>query len=489
MSAPRKNVFVPKKSVSLKRLFELERRGRYETALNQIADDWAAPEFLPDTSNYSQTEGAELLLRFAALLGFSDQNAGAGDVQQRAKDILTGARARFNDLGDFQKQAECDNYVALCYWRTGELNEALVWVDSALSASRELSDTRLYSYVIQSLVFLSQKRFDENVCLCERLAPIFFGFGDAFLTGSFCTNVALSLKNVGRRDEALRYLELARKYHEASGHRAYLGTVENNLAQLYKEYGRFSRAHVSADAARRLFRQVGDRTREGFLLDTKALIYVAESEFDLALKASNAAVKILRKSENYIYLIEALQTKSKIHIFLNDPAEATATLNEVICLARVQIGEEYAAGIFEDFRAASNEHAQARSGPPETQSAKPVDGLRLVLPVSLADLVDIQALWINNTHLEHVGLRKGSLAVIARAELKRGDLAALSEIETGLVSCGFYDEDFGIICLEGIGTEPQLFDAASVKILGKIVGVCSKAADAGGAMRVEPLAV
>jgi len=95
--------------------------------------------------------------------------------------------------------------------------------------------------------------------------------------------------------------------------------------------------------------------------------------------------------------------------------------------------------------------------------------------------------WINNSDLEPFGLSRGSLAIVVSAGVKRGDLIALIELDSDLVSCGFYDADFGIICLEAGGSEPQLFNQADVKILGRIVGVCDAKETIEGAMEVSPL--
>jgi tetratricopeptide (TPR) repeat protein len=465
----------------------LERKGKYETALAEISDLWPDPDFLPDTAGRSEIDAAEILLRFAALLGFCGHNRQLINSQQRAKDILTGVRRRFIDLGDIQKTAECENYIALCYWRTGELNEASVWAELALSQISEVSETRLYSLVIRSLIRISQKRYQENIADCESLLPLFFNFQNAFLSGSYSSNIGISFKNAGRLDDALKYFELARHYHGLSGHRIYLGTVENNLAQLYRLSGKFAPAHSAVDAAVKTFRLAKDRTREGFARDTKALIYLAERKFKHGLDAVEAALAILRRGENAAYTVETLQTKFKLQLFSDDIAGAVATLHEAIEIACVQVGDVSAKAIFENFRVAANEHAaESQPEPAHTPASKQKD-LQLVLPAELSRFEDYQGLWINNSRFESAGLTKGSLAVIVHDEIKPGDLVAIAELESGLVSCGFYDEDFGIICLEGVDTEPELFDTGAVKVLGKIVGVCRGVKDENGQLIVEPL--
>ena len=97
----------------------------------------------------------------------------------------------------------------------------------------------------------------------------------------------------------------------------------------------------------------------------------------------------------------------------------------------------------------------------------------LILPQSIAHFSDYRGIWIKNTQLEITGLVKGSLAIVVKAKVKRGDLVAVTEVESGEVSCGFYDADFGIVCIEGSQGEPQLFDEKEIRILGKIVGVCN----------------
>jgi hypothetical protein len=66
-------------------------------------------------------------------------------------------------------------------------------------------------------------------------------------------------------------------------------------------------------------------------------------------------------------------------------------------------------------------------------------------------------------------------------------LVAVSELASGEISCGFFDSDFGVVCLEGCDSEPQLFDQQDVKIIGKIIGVCGTDKDLDGKLIVRPL--
>ena len=121
------------------------------------------------------------------------------------------------------------------------------------------------------------------------------------------------------------------------------------------------------------------------------------------------------------------------------------------------------------------------------EKEKSSDDLELLLPPSLAHYDDLRGVWIANNHLEKVGLRKGLLAIVAREKIKRGDLVAITELENNLVSCGYYDADFGVVCLESGTSEVRLFDEKDVEIFGKIIGVCQSEKNPDGKMIVEPL--
>jgi tetratricopeptide (TPR) repeat protein len=386
------------------------------------------------------------------------------------------------DLDNQEKTAECENHLAFAYWRTGEFEEAEAWISEAFSRQLPVSsDSRLHSHLIRSLIDLSCKRYEENVRNGERFMPAFQSFGDAFLIGSFCTNIGLSLKNLGKASEALDHLELAKHYHQKSRHKVYLGTVENNLAQLYKESRKFIRAHGAIDNATRLFRQLKDKTREGFSLDTKATIYLAEGNYEVALRTVEKALVTLGETENSAYQVETLLTKARILLGLNQFSDAVLCLSKAINITELQAGEAAARRLISEFEAA----LRLKSDRPAEKASE--DGLELVVPESIGHYSEYRGVWIKNSRLTAAGLDKGSLAIVVKDEVERGDLVAVMETETAEVICGFYDAYFGIVCVEGGEGEPVIFDEKDVEVLGKIVGVCDSGKREDGKMKVKAL--
>ncbi|MEO6333480.1 MAG: tetratricopeptide repeat protein [Pyrinomonadaceae bacterium] len=473
----------------VRELFALERSGHFEQAMAELRGIWDDTTDDPQVQNLDSRTGAEIYLRCGALIGFLGHSRQIPSAQDRSKNLLTRARSTFLEMYAPEKLAECENYLALAYWRMGEINEAESWIQEA--QSHELSDSCdawLYSHVIRNLIRLSQKRFAEICQNFSELRDSFMENADDFLIGNFYMNFGVAARNIGDISKALDSLCHARDFFGRAGNKVQVAMVENNLSYLYKSERRFVEAHDAIDRGTDLFRQVGDRTREGFSLDSKALIYLDEGRYHEALEAVEQGILILRKSENYGYLTESIATKARIQLFSSDFSTATLTLLEAVELAKIRVSENAAMRLIREFEQALNERNLARERNADSvRTGLASDDLKLILPTSISHYEDYQGIWISNSDLEQYGLARGSLAVVVRDNVLRGDLVAVIEISTDLVSCGIYDSDFGIVCLEVSGSEPQLFDASDVKILGKIVGVCRSEKNADGTLEVFPL--
>lgn len=465
-------------------LFKLERSGKYAEGLAEVKDIWPDKSALPNVEEFAPIDAAEVLLRCGSLFGFFGHTRHLPRAQETSKDILMNARNRFQEIYDIEKIAECENYLALAYWRTGEYNEAETWLGESLSHKLPNSNiTRLFSYIIKCLLNLSYKKYDENRESLTVLEKYFLACDDAYLKGDFYSYLGLGEKCTGNPDKALRYFEMARHFYAKAGHKIYQALAANNIAQIYKIQKKFALSHNAIDNATFLFRKSKDKTREGFSLDTKAQIFLEEGKYAEALSAVEKGIAILKRGENSGYLAETYLTKSVIQVYLHsDLVAAILSLLEAVNIARTNVSEEKAQGFIREFEAA---FAKKNSSKPARPGISAMDNLKLLMPPSLAHYTEYQGVWINSTHLESAGLRQGALAVIVRDEIERGDLVAVAEKETEEISCGFYDKEFGIICLENPDSEPLLFDEDKVAVLGKIVGFCDPAKETGGKMIVE----
>src|SRR5687767_4330325 len=105
--------------VLLRTIFDLERRGKFDEALREARAFWDDTTQPPVTENLDANLTAETYLRCGALLGFLGHIRQIPTAQERSKNLLTQARSLFLEIIDPEKIAECENYLALAYWRAG----------------------------------------------------------------------------------------------------------------------------------------------------------------------------------------------------------------------------------------------------------------------------------------------------------------------------------------------------------------------------------
>lgn len=468
--------------------WEAERQGSYELGLLHFSDQWADPEFEPDISGLPERLAAEIRLRFASLLGYQGHLRKIKDSQRRACDILTSALAVFDRLGIEEKCAECENNIALTYSRTGEYAEVHVWLDAAMK--RDLPETninRLASVLYRMLITVHQRKYSETLEIYKDHEPRFRRWADDWIGANFYTNAGVALGETGSPDASITCLQVAAERAERGSNKPQLASIQNELAHVYLSLGRFERAHVYVDKGIDLYREIGDQSREGMLLDTKAVISLSEGNFEAALKTIEKGIYILKDGENKAFLAEAYATEAKILVWLDDLTGGISALFEAAKLAETYSGREFAKTLISQFEVELEKKNAGRKPAERRSNGLEETGLELILPPKLALHDRYQGIRINNDHLLCVGIETGSLVIAAATtEINRGDLVAISENDSGEISCGFYDLDFGVMCLETCDLEPRLFDPADVTIIGKIVGIADEP-DQDGLRKVTPI--
>ncbi len=456
----------------LDEIFVLEKQGVYLRALETIREFWTDFNKVPDFLDLEKTLLAELLLRTGALIGFVGSLRQISNAQEQSKNLLTQARESFLLSFNFEKAAECENYLALAYWRMSSYSEAESWIDNSFSYKiSETSYTRLYSYIIQSLIQLSQKKYED---VTETLNPLEISFvenGDSFLLGGFFSNLGLAFKNTGQNNKAIVYLLKARIALQESQNLTYLATVENNLAQIYRVKKDFEKAHNFIDS---VLSTANDRRCKAIFLDTKALIYFDEKKYSEALETVENSVKLLH-GEDYNFLTDVSRTKIKILLALGNFGEAFWVYGQLFKLLTTFSDEKNTRVFTKDFYSMVLKtfpiHIKIYDEFVENSS------IEFTLPNELLNSQEISknmfAVRVNNNNLQNLGVFAGMI-VLADTEpknsIKKGDLVAVLEMKNKNTYLGFYDESFGIICVDRPQVEPLLFNKIEIEKVGKIIG-------------------
>ena len=329
-----------------------ESKGHYEKAFQCLAPFWDGYSQFPSAIGLTDAESAELFLRFGGIVGFLGNSQKITNSQEISKNLLTQARRKFLSLADVEKTAECENYLALAYERTGELTEAFDWLNESFSRNLpENHQTRINSFVIETLLDINGGKYEKVLQRGDELQEIFQKFASNSHNGSFHNNLAIAHKNLGHKDEALKHLKTARDFFQKANHQSYYGAAENNLAQLLHKVGLFEEAHHCAQNATRIFEQIGDKMREGYSFETRAQIFAAEGKFDQALKFVNSAIELLESGESHRNLVESYRTKVRILLYLDALPEALTVMVAAHNIAALYISQELSKEIIESVAA------------------------------------------------------------------------------------------------------------------------------------------
>ena len=350
----------PNLIIALSEAQNAEEKGQYEKAFELLSPYWDNFSQFPNAVGLSDEESAELFLRFGAIIGFLGNSQKISNSQEISRNLLTQARHRFVSLAGAEKSAESENYLAMAYARTGEITEAFDWLNESLS--RELADdrpARINSYVVESVLNIQGEKYERVLNRCAELEETFVTHASPLHLGSFYNNLAIAHKNLGNKEESLKYLKTARDFFLEANHKIYYGVAENNLAQFCHKVGNFEEAHLCAERARKIFEQIGDKMREGYSLETRAQIFAAQGKYERALRFVNDAIELLEGGESYRNLVESYRTKIKILLGLHRLAEALTVMTAAHNIAALYISQELSREIIESSAALIKENLKA----------------------------------------------------------------------------------------------------------------------------------
>jgi tetratricopeptide (TPR) repeat protein len=110
-----------------------ENSGEYDRACKVLSDYWRRIGENPKLDGLDPSTAAELLLRAGVLTGIIGGHRQIPDAQETAKDLITKSHSIFEARQAIKKIEEARTELALCYWRTNDLNEARDYLQEALA--------------------------------------------------------------------------------------------------------------------------------------------------------------------------------------------------------------------------------------------------------------------------------------------------------------------------------------------------------------------
>ena len=270
------------------------RLGATNEAIDALGSTWRGIGKRPPAALTQRGSAENLLLcgMLSSKLGAERKTKGA---QEAAKDLLNESFRLFAKLRDPRK-AKAQIELALCYWRSGEINEAIAFIadvhpsdpevefEAALTKALFETETGKISAALETLHSIEAD--------AENMPPV--------LRGQFHQERAVALRSIPTTenlDRGLVEYEAALVSYEDAGCLKGEAMIRNNLASIYRDFGDYQRAHFYASKALRLFTQLGNQHLIAEAEDQQALIFLAEGNYSEAARLSRLAAAHLQDSD------------------------------------------------------------------------------------------------------------------------------------------------------------------------------------------------
>src|ERR1043165_7407417 len=152
---------------------ELEYRGEYEEARKVLSSYWTRIGQHPKVEGLEPMIAGDVLLRAGVLTGWIGSKNQITDAQENAKDLISESLSIFESRQAKKKIAEAQTELALCYWRTGEINEARDFLKEALSLLTVDSELKAKAIVRLGIVEFRADHHDKAVRILTSHARLF----------------------------------------------------------------------------------------------------------------------------------------------------------------------------------------------------------------------------------------------------------------------------------------------------------------------------
>jgi len=330
---------------------ELKDRGEYDEAQEVMRPLWNRLGERPKVSGLHPSVVAEVLFCVGLLTGWIGSRNEIKESDAWAKDLLTESIRLYELVGDLRNVAEVRTELAVCYWRSGSLDESRIMFSEALENLPALGNARARALLGIAVVEWSASRYKKSLKILRDNAPVFKSITNLALRGFYHNQLALVLRNLAVESNKTDYFQRAIKEYEAADHefKAAHNTVsrahvKNNLGFLLYKLSRFHEALEYLDQARHLTASVRDKVRTAQIDETRAQVFIAQRRYAEAESAARGAVRSFEKAGRQCLLAEALVTHGVALARLGKIERARFTFQKAIEVAH-QAGALNAAGL------------------------------------------------------------------------------------------------------------------------------------------------
>src|SRR5215217_345611 len=162
-----------------------ENKGQYEQARKILSGYWQRIGERPNIEGLEQSTAGEVLLRAGVLTSWIGSKNQITESQETAKNLIHESLTIFQSRHYRKKIAEAQTELALCYWRTGEINEARDLLNEALSHLTTQNEVKAKAIVRLGIVECEDASYNKALRVLTENAPLFERINNETLKGCY----------------------------------------------------------------------------------------------------------------------------------------------------------------------------------------------------------------------------------------------------------------------------------------------------------------
>jgi|GEM_PF-501570 len=207
-----------------------------------------------------------------------------------------------NALSIYTKQKDLSNIsgvsmnLGIMYYRTGKINESIIYYNKALKSFQELKDTldmaKCYENIAMSL---ETTNIDSAIIIQNKAIKLYKELKEEKNEIYASMNLGSLYSSKGDVQQAIKYGIKVMKMCEKSGDKKGLAQAYNNMGGFYRDMNQNKQATDYLQKAIKLYREIGDEYRIGNVYRSLAAIYMDYKEFDKAIDYINRSIVISEK--------------------------------------------------------------------------------------------------------------------------------------------------------------------------------------------------
>lgn len=297
---------------------EFENKGEYESARKALSHYWHRIGEHPKVTGLEPSTAGEVLLRAGVLTGAIGNRSQIADAQEKAKDLISESLTIFQSSNYRKKIAEAQMELALCYWRSGEAENARALLVEALLRLTVDSELKGRAILRLGIVEIEASDYKKALDILTEHASLFEKINTQIVKGSYYVTLGNVLEKLWETDRRTEYLDralveyAAASYHfEEAEHRCYLANTEANLGLLYLTINQCEDAHKHLDHARRVLTSLNDINGVAQVDETRACVFLKQGRFEEAERVARSAVRAHEKGGSQPLAAEALITHGR----------------------------------------------------------------------------------------------------------------------------------------------------------------------------------